>query len=822
MSATFPASPAHTQHATDFFELYASCPQGFEAALARELKFLHMHRVRPLKGRVTFSGTVEDAMRTCQNTRLASRVYVVLGRFDAVTADELYAGSYALTWEDILTPGSSLAISVQGVTRELRNTQFIAQKVKDALCDRLIDTTGQRPDIELANPDARVHVAVKVGRVSISLDLAGQPLFKRLSKHCLSAAGELSLLRSDYAAFVLAQLGWLDSALDKRDHASCLGTLVDLSPSAGIALEAACTATQTNMHASRTKWGYDAWQAASNLATSSGAGTLAKLSADMPNAEAKQSPQPQQDPLRIFASVDDTHRQTVQRICAAAGVQKDIHIVNAQFDAILKHINAPERKADLEQRNHQAPYSQQVLYLAADMRDVPFAQAHQSLQLIQQLFETSTREVHLALLSRDTMPERIFSHAHQHIELMLQNEPISLYCYTKTAQRVSAHHHELTSKTLGNLPDGSPVNRVPATAHNVKANQTPIAQKAHHADNEFEPALLIPESIQFANRLKKNLRHLRKWARREHVNCYRVYDADLPDYAAAIDLYEGSATTPGRWLVLAEYAPPKSVDPAKAQARLLDMLTLAPQILEVDASCVYARARTRSRGGSQYGRQKGYSAQQSIHPIIEEGGLSFELNFDDYLDTGIFLDHRLTRNLVRSLARERKSRYFLNLFAYTGTASCYAADGGVQETVTVDLSNTYLDWAERNMAANGFTGSEHYYVRDDVLGWLQGQIRRNNQWDLIFCDPPTFSNSSKMGQRSWDVQRDHVELLSAIQQILMPSGVAVFSCNLRNFKPAWDELAALGLKLTDISAQTIPPDFARNQKIHHCYLVEHV
>ena len=337
--------------------------------------------------------------------------------------------------------------------------------------------------------------------------------------------------------------------------------------------------------------------------------------------------------------------------------------------------------------------------------------------------------------------------------------------------------------------------------------------------------VLIPESEQFANRLRKNARLRRKWAKREGVSCYRVYDADLPDYSAAIDLYEGCPQTPGRWLVIAEYAAPKTVDPALAQARMLDILAIAPRILDVPAEHVHAKARMRSRGGSQYGKQgagKGGSGERANIarrrlPLIEEGGLTFAVNFDDYLDVGIFLDHRVTRNLVREHAKQ--ARRFLNLFAYTGTATCYAADGGVEETVTVDLSNTYLDWAERNMRQNGFVGPQHHFVRDDVLAWIRDQRQTRNRWDLIFVDPPTFSNSSKMGRRTWDVQRDHVELLVGVSRLLAQGGHAIFSCNLRGFRPETRKLARAGVVLEDITTQTIPEDFARNQKVHHCYIV---
>ncbi|MBM6943474.1 class I SAM-dependent methyltransferase [Collinsella intestinalis] len=352
--------------------------------------------------------------------------------------------------------------------------------------------------------------------------------------------------------------------------------------------------------------------------------------------------------------------------------------------------------------------------------------------------------------------------------------------------------------------------------------------------------VLVPESEQFARRLIKVARLRRKWAAREGVTCYRVYDADLPDYAAAIDLFEGAPETPGRWLVIAEYAAPKTIDPELAHARITDILSIAPRVLGVAPDHVHARERLRARGGSQYALAGAPDARHggtggpapaarrgaahpadgaaAVHPLIREGGLTFEVNFDDYLDTGIFLDHRVTRGLVREHARGR--RWFLNLFAYTGTATCYAADAGVEETVTVDLSNTYLDWAERNMVRNGFDGPEHHMVRADVMTWIR-QMRRNpsNRWDLIFCDPPTFSNSSRMNRASFDVQRDHVELVSGVAALLTPEGEAIFSCNLRSFKPDVAELSRRGIELADITEKTIPEDFARNRRIHHCYLV---
>ena len=205
---------------------------------------------------------------------------------------------------------------------------------------------------------------------------------------------------------------------------------------------------------------------------------------------------------------------------------------------------------------------------------------------------------------------------------------------------------------------------------------------------------------------------------------------------------------------------------------------------------------------------------------IHYGELTFNLKPFSFKHTGLFPEQATNwdwfGDKIRNAGRPIK---VLNLFAYTGTATCYAADGGVEETVTVDLSNTYLDWAERNMRQNGFVGPQHHFVRDDVLAWIRDQRQTRNRWDLIFVDPPTFSNSSKMGRRTWDVQRDHVELLAGVSRLLTQGGHAIFSCNLRGFRPETRKLARAGVVLQDITAQTIPEDFARNQKVHHCYIV---
>jgi 23S rRNA (guanine2445-N2)-methyltransferase / 23S rRNA (guanine2069-N7)-methyltransferase len=321
----------------------------------------------------------------------------------------------------------------------------------------------------------------------------------------------------------------------------------------------------------------------------------------------------------------------------------------------------------------------------------------------------------------------------------------------------------------------------------------------------------------FANRLKKNLRHLGKWARREGVTCFRVYDADLPEYAVAVDLYQGTGPDEGLRLAhVAEYAPPATIDPELAEARLAEAIEVVADVLDVASADVAVKVRRRQRGTSQYERQ----AERGEFVQVAEGGLRFVVNLHDYLDTGLFLDHRPVRAMVRELAEGRR---FLNLFAYTGAASVYAAAGGATAVHTVDLSAAYLDWARQNLALNGFEeGPGVRLFRTDAFRWLAEERRRvesgfADPYGLVFCDPPTFSASKKMGERTLDVQRDHVELIGDAAALLAADGVLVFSTNLRSFK--LDEAALADLAVEDITAATIPPDFARNPRIHRCFVM---
>lgn len=307
----------------------------------------------------------------------------------------------------------------------------------------------------------------------------------------------------------------------------------------------------------------------------------------------------------------------------------------------------------------------------------------------------------------------------------------------------------------------------------------------------------------FANRLRKRARHLAKWARREGVTCYRVYDADLPEYALAIDVFEG------RWVHVAEYAPPADVDPDLAAARLSAAVGAIPAVLGVRAEDVFLKVRRRQKGAQQYGRAQTAGVLREVH----EGKATFLVDLGGYLDTGLFLDHRPLRARIMA---EAAGKRFLNVFAYTGTVSVAAALGGARQVTTVDLSQTYLAWARRNLEANGFAGARYEYVHADARHWPKAV--RSRRFDLVFLDPPSFSNSKRM-DGVLDVQRDHVALIIAYADLLAEGGTLYFSTNLRSFSLDADLLLAAGLTVEDITPSTIPPDFERDPRVHRCYVV---
>ncbi len=749
----------------EIYEYSALCPAGFEATLADELRSLGCIRIRPLQGSVAFGGTLRDGYRTCLWSRLASRILLVIARVDAADADELYRSCRdSIAWEEHIGPLATFAIDGRGGNDELHDRRFIALRVKDAVCDRLRDVRGSRPYVDTETPDVLISCTLHQRRATIAIDLGGSSLLDhgyRMPARSKRNADRARFVREDMAALILTLGGWTKTC----SHADDAQLVDPLGTSSHLVLEAACIAADRAPRLTRRRWGFSGW-AGHDEALWAEELACAQQRFDVGRTQARRV---------TVASTDADRRGEITEMARRCGLSETIRI-EACGPGVL----------DLGERP--LPYALVAFALpSSDMYgesgDLPARLA--SVAALTRSAALAEAPV-VALTTGDMLSGVLGFEPDICATVINGNTDANIFVYPSFAQAArrggSSDAPEGTLQPEITLPDGTAM------------------------------SVLMASSEQFAARLARMARHRGKWARRSGITCYRIYDADMPDYALSIDLYEGASATPGRWLVMSEYAPPRSVDAALAARRLSDALAIAPRVLGVDPDNVVLKVRRRAKGGSQYGPLEG----DHRTALVEEGGLIFEVNFTDYLDTGLFLDHRLVRSMIRDKARGVR---FLNLFAYTGTATVYAAGGGAIQTTSVDLSKTYLAWAERNLEQNGFSGPDHECIQADVMPWITEQRHTAHRWGLIYIDPPTFSNSARMGHHDFDVQQDHAELLIGASRLLARGGTIIFSCNLRGFVPDVDKLERAGVEIEDITARTIPEDFERNAKIHHCYLV---
>jgi 23S rRNA (guanine2445-N2)-methyltransferase / 23S rRNA (guanine2069-N7)-methyltransferase len=733
-------------------QFFAPCPAGVEPLLADELRSMRLRGVRPQRSGVLFSGRLIDGYRALLWTRLATRVLLTLGEVGASSADTLYDGIRAMPWEDHVSPTGTIAIDAAGVNDALRNTQFTAVRTKDAIADRLREASGERPSVDTARPDVRVNVAVRRERATVSLDLAGLPLHRRgYRAHGVQVEAPM---KETLAAAVLAYAGW-------GEIAAAGGALADpLCGSGTLAIEAALGAGDVAPGLLRPehpveRWlGHDpeAWQRLIVEATR--------------RREAGRDGIPP-----IVASDSDARAVDVARDCVRrAGLEGSLEVLRRD----LTHAEPP---ASL------APGAPPGLIATNPPWGLRLSQPGELLALYTRLSTVARQRFsgwRLAVVS----PDPGLSGG-----LRLTPQRSAELGTGKGATRV----------TVFEVPS-PPSGRAGAA---TGAGMTDVLPAPRAAD---------PSTAAFENRLRKMAKHYGTWARRTGVGCYRVYDADLPDYAVAVDIYNGAGPdTDRRWVHIAEYSPPPGIDPSKASARLADVLDAVPPILDVHPSSAFLKRRERQRGSAQYARV----SAKGVTGIVGEAGLLFEVNFTDYLDTGLFLDHRDTRAWIGELAEGMR---FLNLFAYTGAATVHAAAGRAASTTTVDLSANYLEWAERNMLRNGFSDSRHQREQADVLLWLRKAKTAGREFDLVFCDPPTFSNSKRM-RDTWDVERDHVTLLTAIERVLAADGQILFSTNKRRFELDTESLERSGLSANDVTARTIPRDFERHGVPHRSWVV---
>ncbi len=718
----------------------ATCPKGLGGLLGQELSAVGAADIREVPSGVEFTGTMAVAYRACLWSRLANRILLQVATFAVASADDLYQGALAQPWHEHLSSSDTLAVDFSGRSEAIRNSQFGAQKIKDGVVDGFRARGLGRPSVDLKQPDVRLHARLNRGQVVLSIDLSGDSLHRRGYRLDPGKAP----LKENLAAGVVMRAGW------PRVLAGG-GSLIDpMCGSGTLLIEAALMAVDRAPGLERRRFGFDRWLGHNPQ----------QWSAILADAkQRRQEALPSGVEIRGYDGDIAAIRRAEENV-ARLGLERVV-----RFRArSIRELQKPSHIA-LEQGLLicNPPWGERI----GRKESLPL--------LYRQLGETFAREFRgwqAAVLTNDATLGRAVG-LRSHKQYRLHSGPLDL------------------SLLLFALGDD-----------NRLSEKTPEPAANPWGGNDQQASTLTEGAAMLANRLRKNRRRLQSWVKREQVEAYRLYDADMPEYAAAIDVYAGVPH-------IAEYAPPKQVAEADAERRMGEVLSAVRDVFAIpEGETIACKRRQRQRGAQQYEKQD----RQGERLTIREGSAKILVNLHDYLDTGLFLDHRPLRLRI---GREAEGRHFLNLFCYTGVATVHAALGGAATSTSVDLSNTYLDWFRDNLALNGLSERQHRAERANVLEWLQATDR---QWDLIMLDPPSFSNSKSMVD-SFDIQRDHSTLLAAAMARLAPDGVLYFSNNRRKFK--LDSAISAQWQVVDITAETLPPDFQRGQPAHRCWQISH-
>ncbi|MBK8816021.1 MAG: bifunctional 23S rRNA (guanine(2069)-N(7))-methyltransferase RlmK/23S rRNA (guanine(2445)-N(2))-methyltransferase RlmL [Methylococcaceae bacterium] len=762
------------------FTFFATTPKAMEDILAEEIRSLGVANVKSSVAGVYFEGDLTAAYRVCLWSRIANRVLMPIASFKAVDQDELYQGIKKIDWFEHLDPEGSFAVTFNAKNSEaINNTHFGALKVKDAVVDQMRAKFDKRPNIDTLQPDLRINVLLKGESCSVSLDLSGESLHRRGYRDTTIKAP----IKENLAAALLLRSGWPRIAKEG-------GTLIDpMCGSGTLLVESALMAADYAPGLLRDYFGFLGWKK-----HDAGAWRALLL-------EAQQRKQAGLGGLPMLAGFDKDRRNlnTAHIHIENAGLKGKIHL---ECRDISDAAPALSWKPGLVICN--PPYGERL----GDEQETAelYKKFGESLKLHflhwRAAMIISNPELGFRLGIRSQKPVTFYNGALECKLLRMKIEDSAFFIPKAKSDE------ERIAQVVTVMIASENKEHVIAPKNNQAPQKTEVAPTQFDMQQEQNAVGKDDEqgAQSFANRLQKNLKKLQAWRTKNKIHCYRIYDADLPDYAVAIDVYQGCET----WVNVQEYEPPKEIDPHKANQRLAALLAEIPKVLAISPDHVYFKIRRKQKNTEQYQKL----GDEGHFHVVEEHGCKLQVNFSDYLDTGLFLDHRPVRLMIQQQARGKR---FLNLFAYTGSATVHAAVGGAAKTTTVDMSNTYLEWAKSNLALNGTQG-DHEFIQADCLDWLKTESEQTfpRQYDLIFLDPPTFSNSKRMAA-VFDIQNDHVNLIKQAMSLLAPDGLLYFSTNFRRFKFDYDSLALFTVE--DISALTIPEDFKRNPKIHYCWRI---
>ncbi|WP_421134650.1 bifunctional 23S rRNA (guanine(2069)-N(7))-methyltransferase RlmK/23S rRNA (guanine(2445)-N(2))-methyltransferase RlmL [Alteromonas sp. A079] len=688
--------------------------RGLDELLKQEIETLCPDaEIKQSPGMLQFDGTKKDAYTLCLWSRLANRVIWVVTSGKANDAEALYNTAMGVDWQMNLQSRQTLSVQFIGTNFAIKNTQFGAVRIKDAIVDQFVESGLSRPSVERRQPDVSVYARLHRDNVIIGIDLAGASLHQRAYRQ---ETGEAPL-KEHIACAMLMRSGWSEN-MDKP--------LVDLMCGSGtIAIEAAYMARNIAPGIKRSRWGFSQWQ-----------GHDATLWEGL-----------------VEEAIGAQHASASAPIFAADNSRRLISIAkeNADFAGVFSDIKFSQQDAT----KSSPPLAQQGYVVS----NPPYGERLGELTELIPLFSEWGKRFKEAWKGWN-------------VSLLSSNRDLLRVLKLRASKDYAMNNGKLECRLV-----------------NYTLNEENTVQFSEDASNH-----------EFANRVKKNLKKMKSWISKVDTNCYRIYDADLPDYNVAVDRYDD-------WLVVQEYAPPKTVSEDKARKRLQEVLLYLPMVTGISPKNIILKVRAQQKGTKQYEKVNQSGDMMEVY----ENGARFLVNLTDYLDTGLFLDHRNTRQKVMQLSKDKD---VLNLFAYTGSVSVFAAKGGAKSVTTVDMSNTYLDWAKKNMGLNKLKGA-HAFVQADCTTWLADH---KGKYDLIFIDPPSFSNSKRMSA-TWDVQRDHLMMITQARACLNSGGTIVFSNNKRGFKLDEAGVSELGLSINNITKHTIPEDFARKGNIHQCWVL---
>lgn len=701
---------------------YASCPKHVELLLKDELLSLGVNKASEKLSGVAFEATSTVLMKTLLWSRLANRIYVLINHIKVNDSQSLYDAIYQTDWLSIVNNNpQTLSINFKGTNKELRNTQYSSQVVKDAICDRIRETNNARPDIVKSVADLSVNVVLKNNHIMVYQDISGRSLHQRGYRQSLTAAP----LKENLAAAVLYRANWPE--LSSQGH-----NLIDPMCGSGTFLTEgylmACDIAPglTNPHYSINTWKYfdeSQWQLLMDAAKERMRAGIKRFKGQI---------------IGI-----DHHKDSVK-------------IANEH----AYQLNAEDR-------------------ISCEMKIFDEFSLPNKNNLI------VCNPPYGVRLKKNV--DHVWERLGQWLEKKAVNSTAVIMTYAKNQGFLLGFRSKKSWKLMnGDLP--------------ITLMAFDIERKNRLNAPEGQTFALSENAQMVANRIKKNLSRFKNWIKKENITCYRIYDADIPEYAVAVDIYNDHIN-------IQEYKAPNNIPERKTQKRLSDAILGVQSALGVKNDKIHIKTRQKQSGHNQYEKHK----QEGSNIVVHEQDRKYIVNLQKYLDTGLFLDHRWVRGHIQKVAQ---GCAFLNLFSYTSSVTVAAALGGAVESVSVDSSKTYINWSKENFKLNKMDIFKHQLIRKDVLMYLNGCER---QFDLIFVDPPTYSNSHSR-TTDWDVQRDHKQLLLACKKILRPDGCIIFSNNYRKF--TLDTSLNDEFVIKDLTRQSLSPDFEKSRIKRVCYQLE--